>query len=106
MTCVEFGNRLAYIRIRKGVSARTLSLRLGLSASYINNIENGKNFPTMQIFFKICKELKIAPKDFFDVDLPDPILYNQLLGTIKTFNSTQLQIFMSLAEQIASRSDC
>ena len=37
-----FGNRLAQLRTAKGISARDMSLSLGLSESYINKIENKK----------------------------------------------------------------
>ena len=50
----QFVNRLTELRIKKGVSAREMSLSIGQSAGYINNIENGKNLPSMTIFFYIC----------------------------------------------------
>lgn len=49
----QFCRRLAELRIKKGVSARDMSLSIGQSAGYINNIENGKNFPSMMGFFYI-----------------------------------------------------
>lgn len=59
-----FGQRLAQLRMTKGVSARDMSLSLGQSPSYINKIENGKTFPSMQNFFYICEYLGISPGDF------------------------------------------
>ena len=50
----QFVQRLAELRIQKGVSARDMSLSIGQSAGYINNIENGKNLPSMMSFFYIC----------------------------------------------------
>ena len=40
----EFIQRLVELRIEKGVSARDMSLSIGLSQGYINNIENGANY--------------------------------------------------------------
>ena len=40
-----FIKRLVELRMQKGVSARDMSLTLGQSPSYINNIENGINLP-------------------------------------------------------------
>ena len=48
-----FCERLAQLRIKKGVSARDMSLSLGQSPGYINNIENRKNLPSMAAFFNI-----------------------------------------------------
>ena len=50
----EFIKRLTELRMNKGVSARDMSLSLGQSPGYINNIENGVNLPSMTVFFYIC----------------------------------------------------
>lgn len=60
-----FAQRLSDLRIKQGISARDMSLSLGYSESYINKIENGKAFPSMQVFFYICEFLEISPRDFF-----------------------------------------
>ena len=53
----KFIKRLVDLRIAKGVSARDMSLSIGQSAGYINNIENGINLPSMTAFFYICSIL-------------------------------------------------
>lgn len=62
--------RLAKLRIRKGVSARDMSLSLGQAHNYINNIENKKSLPSMPSFFYICEYLGITPQEFFDEGTP------------------------------------
>lgn len=64
----QFADRLASLRMKKGVSARDMSLSLGQSPSYINNIENGVNLPSMSAFFYICDYLGITPQDFFHME--------------------------------------
>lgn len=51
----KFIKRLIQLRTNKGVSARDMSLSIGLSEGYINNLENGVNFPSMTTFFYICE---------------------------------------------------
>lgn len=58
--------RLAKLRLQKGVSARDMSLSLGQANNYINNIENKKSLPSMQAFFYICEYLGVTPQEFFD----------------------------------------
>ena len=53
--------RLAKLRLQKGVSARDMSLSLGQANNYINNIENKKSLPAMQSFFYICEYLGVTP---------------------------------------------
>ena len=45
--------RLAKLRMQKGVSARDMSLSLGQANNYINNVENKKTLPSMQSFFAV-----------------------------------------------------
>lgn len=49
ITIEEFGLRLARLRENKGVSARQMSLEIGLNKNYINSIESGRNYPNMEI---------------------------------------------------------
>lgn len=85
-----FRQRLAQLRSQKGVSARDMSLTLGQSESYINKIENGKAFPSMQIFFYICDYFGISPQDFFDDGNGNPAVIQAIVGDLKTLDENQL----------------
>lgn len=74
-----FSQRLAELRMRKGVSARDMSLSLGQSESYINKIENRRTLPSMTGFFYICDYLEISPCDFFSTSVSNPKQVVELL---------------------------
>ena len=61
-----FYQRLIQLRMQKDVSAREMSLSLGMSAGYINTLESQKALPSMSIFFYICEYLAVTPSEFFD----------------------------------------
>jgi len=88
MELLEFGKRLAELRALRNVSAREMSLSIGLSANHINKIENGKVLPSMTAFFDICYYLKVSPKDFFDLDNNDPDMVNEMVKDYKRLDST------------------
>ena len=67
---IDFGKRLAELRMDRGVSARDMSLSLGTSESYINRIETGRMLPSMSAFFYICEYLGVSPAEFFEEELP------------------------------------
>lgn len=94
----DFAKRLTELRINKGVSARDMSLSIGQSAGYINNIENGVNLPSMTAFFYICDYLAIEPGDFFNSKSHDPAKANELLDIAKSLNSEQLDHLIALAK--------
>lgn len=77
-----FAERLARLRIEKGVSARDMSLSLGQSESYINKIENRRTLPSMAGFFSICEYLEIEPKAFFDTETVSPAKTAELIYEI------------------------
>lgn len=59
-------NRIYQLRIENELSARELSLLLGMSPGYINKIENKKTMPSLQALFLICMFFDITPKEFFN----------------------------------------
>ena len=78
----DFAKRLSALRQEKGVSARDMSLSLGQNAGYINNIENGHNFPSITVFFYIC--------EFFDYDNESPDTTRQLLEALTKIDKETL----------------
>ena len=94
----EFIKRLTQLRVQKGVSARDMSLSIGQSAGYINNIENGVNLPSMAAFFYICDYLGVSPRDFFDTQATAPSKASELLEVAKTLEPEQLDHLIALAK--------
>ena len=98
MTKEQFTQRLTQLRINKGVSARDMSLSIGQSAGYINNIENGINLPSMTVFFYICEYLGVTPLEFFDMDSTNPTKISELLDTAKTLDNDKIDMLINLAK--------
>lgn len=95
-TCYEdfqnfFSLRLANLREQKNVSARDMSLSLGMTDGYINHIENKNNMPSMENFFYICEYLKVTPKDFLDDGIQMPELLMELIEECKKLDKTALK---------------
>ncbi|MFZ7121616.1 MAG: helix-turn-helix domain-containing protein [Eubacteriaceae bacterium] len=85
-----FSERISQLRTSKGVSARDMSLSIGQSESYINKIENGKTFPSMQVFFYICEYLNISPRDFFDDEIKNPVLIQSIINDLTALDEKQI----------------
>lgn len=86
----RFAARLTQLRMAKGVSARDMSLSIGQSEGYINNIENKKNYPSMTNFLYICEYLNITPSEFFDMDNSDPEKLRDLISKLKKLDRNQI----------------
>lgn len=96
----KFAGRLAQLRMEKGVSARDMSLSIGQSAGYINNIENGNNLPSMTLFFYICEYLHISPKDFFDFESESPVRLQGIIRDLKALRPAQLDNIAAIIRDI------
>ena len=93
----QFGDRLAKLRVKNGISARDLSLSIGQNSHYINHIENHYSYPSMETFFYICEFLQITPKQFFDLNLDDPKQINTLTEHISNISSDSQQLMLILS---------
>ena len=93
-------DRIAKLRTEKNISARDMSLSLGQSQSYINNIENKKALPSMQMFLYICEFLGVEPKDFFEEDFISPSTLNEAVAALKSLSPKQLDLLTALAKEM------
>ncbi|WP_369807614.1 helix-turn-helix domain-containing protein [Lawsonibacter hominis] len=96
----QLARRLTALREQKQVSAREMSLDIGLSESYVNNIENQKMLPSMRNFFYICDYFGITPREFFDDETPCPQQLHRLMDALKALDAKQLDALVNLAEQM------
>lgn len=97
----DFAIRLAQLRELKGVSARDMSLSIGQNAGYINNIETGKAFPSMNSFFYICEYLNITPREFFETEIHNPEKINTLLSSFRKLDDEYQDNIIAIVQGLA-----
>lgn len=95
-----FAKRLYQLRSQKGVSAREMSLAIGQNDSYINRIENKKAFPSMQVFFSICKYLRVTPTGFFDSDDDRPEHTTLIMDNISSLPEEKLRLVEDMLKML------
>ena len=95
--------RLAKLRLQKGVSARDMSLSLGQANNYINNIENKKSLPAMQSFFYICDYLGVTPKEFFDEENLYPETLQEFIAEAKKLDSKSMTYILGIMKELNSK---
>lgn len=86
----EFSSRLTALRMKKGVSARDMSLSIGQNSGYINHIENRQTLPSMPVFFNICEYLGITPKEFFTTEQDNPAVIREITDDLNKLSQEQL----------------
>lgn len=99
MVLKEFvAQRISNLRSEKGISARDLSLTLGLSATYINRVENGKLSPSLEIIEYICEYFHLSVKEFFDSDQSSPVFQKKLIEASSGLQNTQIDTLTEIAK--------
>ena len=99
----NFALRLATLRMQKGISAREMSLALGMNTSYINSIECGKALPAMKQFFYICEYLDITPVEFFDARQKHPHKLAELNEDLQKLNVKELENISAIVKSMINK---
>ncbi|HET9138378.1 helix-turn-helix domain-containing protein [Actinophytocola sp.] len=68
----SLGQRIREERINRGVSLRALAGEVGVSASMISQIENGKSQPSVSTLYAITSALGVSIQEVFDAALREP----------------------------------
>ena len=97
-------NRLTELRIQKGVSEYKMSLEMGHSRSYIQNISSGRSLPSWPEFLYACEYLGVTPRDFFDEEIGNPALLQQAIDGLKSLNEDDLTLILSNINRLRDKS--
>ena len=92
--------RITDLRIKKGVSEYQMSLDLGHSRSYMQNISSGKSKPSIEEFLYICEYLEVTPSNFFDETKNEPILIQKALDGMRSLSDKDLLSLISLIDRL------
>lgn len=80
--------RITALRMRRGVSEYQMSLDLGHSRGYIQNISRGKSLPSIEGLLEICDYFDISPAQFFDDGMNDPALIAAAVDGLRKLNDS------------------
>ncbi len=71
MITEDVGNRIKYIRKKRGLSQEKLALKAGIDRTYLAGIESGKRNATITSIEKIVVALDVSMSQFFDFNNVD-----------------------------------
>ncbi len=88
--------RIGYFRNKKNLSARELSLRIGKSDTYINQVES-KNFRiSLPVLFDIIEALEISFAEFFSDNFQNYRQDKEILDILKSLSPERKKSFLDL----------
>lgn len=93
-------DRYAKIRLAHGISARKLSIELGQSSEYINQIESGKNMPSVEGLFNFCNYFNMTIGAFFEDRFNYPVEYAAIIEELNKMDSLTVNYVLGLLKII------
>ncbi len=100
MTKEYIRNRIANIRISKNISARKLSLELGMSSEYVNQVENGRLTPSLDFILNFCDYFGLSVSEFFNQTNVFPLEYKELLSELNKLTPDELSQIINIIKLI------
>ena len=95
--------RITKLRLIKGVSEYQMSLDMGHSRSYIQNIVSGRTLPSMSEFLYMCEYLGVSPSAFFDEQTENPALLQKAIEEMRSLSDRDILSLLSLIERFKEK---
>ena len=95
--------RMTELRMKKGVSEYQMSLDMGHSRNYIQNISNGRALPSMPEFLYMCESLEVTPSAFFDESTENPALMQKAIDELRTLPDRDVLTLLGLIQRLKER---
>lgn len=83
MEIKEILSRIGYVRNKANLSAREVSLRMGMSAQYVAQLESGRIVLTVEKLLQILEICDFSVERFFSPNIVDYNVDNQLKSLIE-----------------------
>ena len=84
MEIKEILSRIGYVRNKANLSAREVSLRMGMSPQYVAQLESGRIVLTVEKLLLILEICDFPIERFFSLNIADYHIDNELKGLLES----------------------
>ena len=99
MEIKEILARIGYVRNQANLSAREVSLRMGMSPQYVAQVESGRIVLTVEKLLQILEICQFHIERFFSSNIVDYQIDNQLKSLIETLPTDKKQHMVALLKK-------
>ena len=93
-------DKIRSLRETNNVTARDLSLSLGLGHAYISQVESGGHLPSLEVLEYICDYFQITLSEFFDMGNMNPDIVNKIINELKYLDKQTLESVYDIANKL------
>lgn len=106
---IEFGKNIRHIRKSKGYNQKEFANMICISVQTLSGIENGTNFPSCALLYRMIKALEINPYKLFifdrtDLSIDDIELTKILVEKFKNTTYSQRKLIFALVDTVINNS--
>lgn len=58
-----FGKELKKLRLKAGLTQEEVAASAGVTREYVSMLEANKNSPTIEVFMRLCRAVRVRPED-------------------------------------------
>ncbi len=91
--------RIGYVRNQANLSAREVSLRMGMSPQYVAQLESGRIVLTVEKLLQILEICQFPVERFFSSNIVDYQIDNQLKNLIEALPADKKQHIVALLKK-------
>ena len=91
MDIQEILSRIGYVRNKANLSAREVSLRMGMSPQYVAQVESGRIVLTVEKLLQILEICNFTIERFFSKDIADYEINSELQSLIESLPTNKKQ---------------
>lgn len=103
-------NRVYYIRNANKISARKLSIELGMSTEYVNQLESGRLTPSIDFLIAFCDYFKISLSSFFDENIKYPVETKNIINELNKLSPEETDnvysLLLMINKNVSANSNC
>ncbi|MBQ2804456.1 MAG: helix-turn-helix transcriptional regulator [Clostridia bacterium] len=99
MEIKEILARIGYVRNQANLSAREVSLRMGMSPQYVAQVESGRIVLTVEKLLQILEICQFPIERFFSSNIVDYQIDNQLKNLIEALPTDKKQHMVALLKK-------
>ncbi len=99
----DLGSRLKDVRLRSGMSLREVSRQLGVSPSFVSQMENGKSLPSVATLYAVAQLLNVSIDELFG-NVPASSGQQSQVGVVDPVHQDRARSFVA-EDSVVDRSD-
>lgn len=96
----DIGSRIRNKRIERGLTQEQRSELVGIGASHMSHLENGKTVPSMEVFIAVCNVLDCSADELLcrETVWAKPLLNNWLVALTEDCDSAETKILTDVLQ--------